>query len=96
MAHDDSLLIDPSPARRSNGNGNTLRWGLPLVTAIVAGLVSYFSAIGAANERIAVVEARQASADVIRQTQFDEIQRSLARLEQNLRDLQQAVAPRNR
>ena len=63
----------------SNGRGSS-EWVWRLLTTILAGLVSYFTAMGALKEQVVKVETKQ-------QAQFEEIQRSLSEIKQDIRDL---------
>lgn len=63
---------------QQNGRmGEWVRWALLL---IAAGVVSYFTTIGTLSTQLAMVEERQ-------RNHFDEIQRSLSRIENDVRDL---------
>lgn len=54
--------------------GEFLRY---LIGLAIAGIVSYFTAVSAINERLAVVDTRE-------QTRFEENQRTLARIERSV------------
>jgi hypothetical protein len=62
-----------------NGKGELLRYALGLV---LAGLVAYFTAIGSVQTSVAVIDSRE-------QQHFEEVQRTLQRIERAVERLEQ-------
>lgn len=60
----------------SRFNGRTGEWIRWLGGMVVAGIVAYFTAMGAMQKQIAIIDTRE-------QTRWEEVQRTLQRMEAN-------------
>lgn len=69
------------PLNLNGKSAQILQW---IMTGVIAALVGYYTALGATRERLTAVETRE-------QAHFEEIQRTLADLKADLREVKTLV-----
>jgi hypothetical protein len=78
--------FEQAPRSALNGHtGEMIRWVLGMA---LAGFVAYYTAQGALQERISALETTQ-------RLQWEDVQRSLSRIETDLREVKRATAGTN-